>query len=147
METPQHRVLVVGALGAEGRPHEHDLPDAEAHVDGRAGDAARGAVAEPGEGQVTDEGPLGRLADPRGGLRGLGLSMIGDEPAAMAGFDRFWWAPLGLMRMLATPAGTHPDEFSLPTETPRHKSGEIKVEVEDIDPRTFSAEESGEPQN
>jgi hypothetical protein len=49
------------------------------------------------------------MADPRGALAGLGLGMIGDEPAAMAGFDRFWWAPLGGIGLLATPAGVHPD--------------------------------------
>lgn len=58
------------------------------------------------------------LGDPRGALAGLGLSLIGDEPARMVGFDRFFWAPLGLMQTLATPNGMHPDRFTLPDERP-----------------------------
>jgi hypothetical protein len=54
--------------------------------------------------------------DPRGALAGFGLSLIGDEPARMVGFDRFFWAPLGMMRTLATPKGMHPDEFMLPDD-------------------------------
>jgi hypothetical protein len=53
------------------------------------------------------------LGDPRGALAGYGLSLIGDEPAQMVGFDRFFWAPLGLMEILATPTGMHPDQFSI----------------------------------
>src|SRR5690606_18054896 len=53
------------------------------------------------------------LGDPRGALAGYGLSLIGDEPAQMVGFDRFFWAPLGLMTILATPKGMHPDQFSI----------------------------------
>ncbi len=79
------------------------------------------------------------LADPRGSLAGLGLAFIGDEPAAMAGFDRFWWAPLGLMRMLATPAGMHPDKFKLPSEQANEATGEegeleVEVKIEELDP-------------
>jgi hypothetical protein len=55
-------------------------------------------------------------ADPRGALAGFGLSLIGDEPARMVGFDSFFWAPLGTMRLLATPPGMHPDEFRFPDE-------------------------------
>ncbi|MFV8756432.1 hypothetical protein ACNOYE_38280 [Nannocystaceae bacterium ST9] len=75
------------------------------------------------------------LADPRGAMAGLGLSLIGDEPAAMAGFDRFWWAPLGLMRLLATPPGTHPDQFKLPSEQGSEETGEpeIEVKIEELD--------------
>lgn len=71
--------------------------------------------------------------DPRGALAGLGLSLIGDEPAAMAGFERFWWAPLGLMRLLATPPGMHPDTFALPSEQ-AGSSGEVEVEIQPLDP-------------
>lgn len=75
------------------------------------------------------------VADPRGALAGLGLSQIGDEPAAMAGFDRFWWAPLGLMRLLATPPGMHPDAFELPSEKAAESdAGEIEVKIEPLDP-------------
>jgi hypothetical protein len=74
------------------------------------------------------------LADPRGALAGLGLSLIGDEPAAMAGFDRFWWAPLGLMRLLATPAGVHPDRFGLPSDARAPQEPEIEVEFEQLTP-------------
>lgn len=54
--------------------------------------------------------------DPRAALAGFGLSLIGDEPARMVGFDRFFWAPLGTMRMLSTPKGMHPDAFTLPDD-------------------------------
>jgi len=76
------------------------------------------------------------LADPRGALAGLGLALIGDEPAAMAGFDRFWWAPLGLMRLLATPTGVHPDVFRLPSEEAQASEDalEVEVKIEDLDP-------------
>lgn len=75
------------------------------------------------------------VADPRGALAGMGLSLIGDEPAAMAGFDRFWWAPLGLMRLLATPAGVDPDQFRLPSEAVVGRAGaaEIEVRIEKLD--------------
>lgn len=75
------------------------------------------------------------MADPRGALAGVGLSMIGDEPAAMAGFDRFWWAPLGLMRLLATPAGVHPDEFRLPSEAgPAEPDPDLTLTLEELNP-------------
>jgi hypothetical protein len=66
--------------------------------------------------------------DPRGALAGFGLSLIGDEPARMVGFDRFFWAPLGMMKMLATPKDMHPDAFSLPDDPA--PAAELPVELE-----------------
>lgn len=68
--------------------------------------------------------------DPRGSLRGFGLSLIGDEPARMVGFDRFFWAPLGTMKLLATPKGMHPDTFTLPDDPapPETPPPEVKIE-------------------
>jgi hypothetical protein len=71
------------------------------------------------------------LGDPRGALTGYGLSLIGDEPARMVGFDRFWWAPLGLMQTLATPPNMHPDQFTLPDDaalSPEKPALDVKVE-------------------
>jgi hypothetical protein len=68
------------------------------------------------------------LGDPRSALAGLGLSLIGDEPARMVGFDRFFWAPLGLMQMLATPPGMHPDQFTLPDEPAAPREPNVKLE-------------------
>lgn len=80
------------------------------------------------------------LGDARGSLAGYGLSLIGDEPARMVGFDRFFWAPLGLMQTLATPLGVHPDQFTLPDD-PRHPdpdhaapSAELDVKIEQLSP-------------
>ncbi|EDM78321.1 hypothetical protein PPSIR1_09081 [Plesiocystis pacifica SIR-1] len=80
------------------------------------------------------------LADPLGSMAGYGLSLIGDEPAQMVGFDRFFWAPLGQMRTLATPPGMHPDGFILPSEgqpQPAPQGGhapELQVTVEKFGP-------------
>ncbi|KIG15965.1 hypothetical protein DB30_05019 [Enhygromyxa salina] len=70
--------------------------------------------------------------DPRGALAGFGLSLIGDEPARMVGFDRFYWAPLGLMKLLATPKGMHPDEYSLPDDPIVGPDPEVEVKIEKL---------------
>jgi hypothetical protein len=70
--------------------------------------------------------------DPRGALAGFGLSLIGDEPARMVGFDRFFWAPLGMMKMLATPKDMHPDAFSLPDDPAPATDPEVEVEFEKL---------------
>jgi hypothetical protein len=70
--------------------------------------------------------------DPRGALVGFGLSLIGDEPARMVGFDRFYWAPLGLMKMLATPKGMHPDAYSLPDDPVVGPDPEVEVKLEQL---------------
>lgn len=70
--------------------------------------------------------------DPRGALAGFGLSLIGDEPARMVGFDRFFWAPLGTMTMLATPKGLHPDEFTLPDEPAPPAELPVQVDFEKL---------------
>lgn len=75
------------------------------------------------------------LADPRASLGGFGLSLIGDEPARMVGFDRFFWAPLGLMKTLATPQGMHPDNFSLPDDPAPPPEPELEVQVEELNPK------------
>ncbi|MFO7566511.1 MAG: hypothetical protein R6X02_27965 [Enhygromyxa sp.] len=72
------------------------------------------------------------LGDPRGALAGFGLSLIGDEPARMVGFDRFFWAPLGLMQTLATPTGVHPDQFTLPDDPPSQPEPAIEVDLEPL---------------
>jgi hypothetical protein len=73
------------------------------------------------------------LGDPRGALAGFGLSLIGDEPARMVGFDRFFWAPLGLMQMLATPIGMHPDQFtSPPDDAPERPEPDANVKLEPL---------------
>jgi hypothetical protein len=73
--------------------------------------------------------------DPRGALAGFGLSLIGDEPARMVGFDRFFWAPLGTMRTLATPKGMHPDAFTLPDDPEPAPKLPVQVEFEDLSSR------------
>ncbi|WP_146158350.1 hypothetical protein [Enhygromyxa salina] len=70
--------------------------------------------------------------DPRGALAGFGLSLIGDEPARMVGFDRFYWAPLGLMKLLATPKGLHPDEYTLPDDPVVGPDPEVEVKLEKL---------------
>lgn len=70
--------------------------------------------------------------DPRGALAGFGLSLIGDEPARMVGFDRFYWAPLGLMKLLATPKGLHPDKYSLPDDPVAGPDPEIEMKFEEL---------------
>jgi hypothetical protein len=70
--------------------------------------------------------------DPRGALAGFGLSLIGDEPARMVGFDHFFWAPLGTMKSLSTPKGMHPDEFTLPDDPAPKPEPEVKVEFEPL---------------
>lgn len=72
------------------------------------------------------------LADPRASLGGFGLSLIGDEPARMVGFDRFYWAPLGLMKTLATPQGMHPDNFTLPDDPAPAVEPEVELKVEEL---------------
>ncbi|NVB42157.1 hypothetical protein G6O69_30320 [Pseudenhygromyxa sp. WMMC2535] len=74
-------------------------------------------------------------ADPDAALTGFGLSLIGDEPARMVGFDRFFWAPLGLMKTLSTPPGMHPDAFVLPDDPMPAPEPAIDVKVE-----TFGAD-------
>lgn len=70
--------------------------------------------------------------DPRGALAGFGLSLIGDEPARMVGFDRFFWAPLGTMKLLSTPQGMHPDAFTLPDDPAPTPDPEVAVEFEKL---------------
>lgn len=77
--------------------------------------------------------------DPRGALAGFGLSLIGDEPARMVGFDRFFWAPLGTMRTLATPKGMHPDAFTLPDDPQPAAETPVKVEFENLSSRPGAA--------
>jgi hypothetical protein len=48
------------------------------------------------------------LARPRAAMTGLGVGAWTDEPASMVGPDLFWWAPLGLVPVLATPPGQRP---------------------------------------
>ena len=72
------------------------------------------------------------LGDPGATLAGFGLSLIGDEPARMVGFDRFFWAPLGLMKTLSTPRGMHPDRYTLPDEPEVVPPPEIRMQVEDL---------------
>ncbi len=43
------------------------------------------------------------LARPRRALQGLGLVLLGTGPADAAALDRYWWAPMGLVRDLALP--------------------------------------------
>jgi hypothetical protein len=70
--------------------------------------------------------------DPRSALAGFGLSLIGDEPARMVGFDQFFWAPLGTMKMLSTPKGMHPDEFTLPDDPAPATEPEIEFNIEKL---------------
>lgn len=42
-------------------------------------------------------------ARPRAALQGLGWLLLGQGPADAAALDRYWWAPLGLVRDLAMP--------------------------------------------
>jgi hypothetical protein len=50
------------------------------------------------------------LARPLRSLRGLGLSLLGTGPADALAMQRFWWAPLGLVRPLAQPPITNAPE-------------------------------------
>jgi hypothetical protein len=70
--------------------------------------------------------------DPRGALAGFGLSLIGDEPARMLGFDHFFWAPLGMMKALSTPKGMHPDAFTLPDDPAPVPEQKVELEYEDL---------------
>lgn len=73
--------------------------------------------------------------DPRGALAGFGLSLIGDEPARMVGFDRFFWAPLGTMKTLSTPKGMHPDAFTLPDDPAPAPEAKVELEFENLSSR------------
>lgn len=42
-------------------------------------------------------------ARPRQSLTGLGLASLTEQPASMVGIDMFYWAPLGVIPLLATP--------------------------------------------
>jgi hypothetical protein len=70
--------------------------------------------------------------DPRGALAGFGLSLIGDEPARMLGFDHFFWAPLGMMKALSTPKGMHPDAFTLPDDPAPMPESKVELKYEDL---------------
>lgn len=48
-------------------------------------------------------------ARPRAALEGLGLVLLGDGPADAAALDRYWWAPMGLVRDLALPPAPPPE--------------------------------------
>jgi hypothetical protein len=83
--------------------------------------------------------------DPRGALAGFGLSLIGDEPARMLGFDHFFWAPLGMMKMLSTPKGMHPDAFTLPDDPAPVPEAKVELEYEDLNapPKTPTGTTAG----
>lgn len=48
-------------------------------------------------------------ARPRAALHGLGLLLLGEGPADAAALDRYWWAPMGLVRDLAIPPVPRPE--------------------------------------
>jgi hypothetical protein len=52
------------------------------------------------------------LGHPRDSLMGLGVASVSTEPASMVGIDMFYWAPLGLVPLLATP----PEAQALPEQ-------------------------------
>lgn len=117
---------------AEGR-RALCLAEAALWIHGELGPAEEVALTIGGP--CTDLGDAATITervtgDPRGALAGFGLSLIGDEPARMVGFDHFFWAPLGTMKQLSTPKGTHPDAFTLPDDPQRAPEPEVKVELE-----------------
>lgn len=48
-------------------------------------------------------------ARPRAALHGLGFTLLGRGPADAVALDRYWWAPMGLVRDLALPPPPSPD--------------------------------------
>jgi hypothetical protein len=62
------------------------------------------------------------LARPHRSLQGLGLALIEPGPAAVAALERYAWAPLGLVPVLADP------ELATPPPTP------VRIEVEELVP-------------
>ncbi|MCH9681943.1 MAG: hypothetical protein K0V04_10955, partial [Deltaproteobacteria bacterium] len=83
-------------------------------------DACRAAVAVWFHGDLGSEDTLRAKLEPRGcaeitanlseararprtALLGLGLTLLGNGPADAAALDRYWWAPMGLVRDLALP--------------------------------------------
>jgi hypothetical protein len=73
----------------------HEAPEAELDVVGRLG----AACAHRSSTQWSDDA----LARPHRSLRGLGLTLVGTGPADALAMQRFWWAPMGLVRPLAMP--------------------------------------------
>ncbi len=59
------------------------------------------------------------LGNPRLALQGLGLAILSDTPRDFIGLDRFYWAPVGIMPLLATPSGQYPDVSSSTAPGPR----------------------------
>lgn len=111
----QALVLEIAIASGSGRSGAMQAALREAHQR-----ACLAAVAVWIHGELGDEGELRRRLDahacgeleplvtaaearPRAALRGLGLVLVGDGPADAAALDRYFWAPVGLVRDLAMP--------------------------------------------
>jgi hypothetical protein len=69
------------------------------------------------------------LGDPRAALAGYALAKISDEPSRMVGFDRYFWAPIGLMPLFATPIERQPEAV---THADAPAPAPLVVEVEPL---------------
>src|SRR5690606_3059395 len=115
----QALVLQIAIASGSGRPAVERHALREAH--GLACLAAAAVWIHGGRGDAhgSDDAPTARLpahgrgdgtalvdaaqARARAALQGLGFVLLGDGPADAAALDRYWWAPMGLVRDLALP--------------------------------------------
>lgn len=82
-----------------------------------------------------DELVAAAQARPRAALTGLGLTLLGTGPADAAALDRYFWAPMGLVRDLAQP----------PPSQPRSQpEAEVRTKIETLTPSPPSIEGPGE---
>ncbi len=70
-------------------------------------------------------------ARPRSALTGLGLASVSEQPASMVGIDLFYWAPLGLVPILATPPDAAANQPSEAVDGAAEQP--IRVEVQELD--------------
>jgi hypothetical protein len=66
---------------------------------------------------------------PRQSLAALGLATITDQPASMVGLDVFYWAPIGLIPLLATPPG---ESGTMQAGPPAAPESPIDIQIEEL---------------
>lgn len=73
------------------------------------------------------------LGHPRQSLTGLGIASVSDEPASMVGIDMFYWAPLGIIPLLATPPESlPPPDAEVGPRGPGDPSPGVEIKVEEL---------------